>query len=65
MESTAKNHELLINEAFEFIIKNIYPRFIHHYIKDLDWPINLGFEDISKAWKLSKYKVRRELFYTE
>lgn len=65
MDSTFKSHELLLNEAFEFIIKHIYPRFIHHYIKDLDYPVNLNYEDISKACKLSKYKVRSQLFYTE
>ena len=43
------SHKTLLNEAFEFLFKHLYPKFAHHFIKDVDKDIKLSHSEVSKA----------------
>ena len=43
------SHKTLLNEAFEFLIKHIYPKFTHHFVKDVDKDIKLSYSEVSKV----------------
>ena len=55
-ESVRKSQEKLIDDAFLFIIDNIYPKYRYQYIQDLDKPFNITYEEIGKVNKLRKYE---------
>ena len=50
------DQEKLLNNAFEFIISNTWPKFMQHFIQDIDKDLSISIDEIRKINGLRKYE---------